>query len=128
MFNGVTPHFPNNPNKLQTNSKELQIKNMSAKQFTRIDGNMPIEGDVSKRAQVVSTLVGRGGSNLRRIRNKAGPGTYIRIYDSRRGRDARAQPIECDTIYIASKTKAALQKAIDLLRQDMGRGAERNAL
>lgn len=92
---------------------------MSTKHSTRLDGTIQIEGDISKRSEVVSTLVGRGGSNLRRIRNTVGNRTYIRIYDSRRGRDVNAKPIECDTIYIASNSKAALHKAVQLLRQDM---------
>lgn len=92
---------------------------MSAKHSTRPDGTIPIEGDISKRSEVVSTIVGRGGSNLRRIRNTVGNRTYIRIYDSRRGRDVNAKPTECDTIYIASNSEAAFRKAVQLLRQDM---------
>lgn len=88
---------------------------MTAFQSTNID----IQGKWCERAKVIGLLVGRGGGNLQRIRRTAGNQTYIRVYDSRQGMDKKAKHEDCDKIYVASKSKQSMTKAVDMLNMDM---------
>ena len=85
----------------------------------RFEGTLKIDGASNRRKEVVATIVGPGGSNIRRITQQVSAGTFIRVYDSRQGRNTRARAEDCDTIYISSYKKEAVQKAAQMLRQDI---------
>jgi len=85
----------------------------------RFEGTLNIDGSASRRKEVVATIVGPGGSNIRRVTQQVRAGTFIRVYDSRQGRNTRARAEDCDTIYISSYKKEAVQKAAQMLRQDI---------
>ena len=81
----------------------------------RFEGTLKIDGASNRRKEVVATIVGPGGSNIRRITQQVRAGTFIRVYDSRQGRNTRARAEDCDTIYISSYKKEAVQKAAQML-------------
>lgn len=81
-----------------------------------------VQGPKDKRGKVVPFIVGRGGGNLKRIGMAArsvGSPTFIRVFDSRKGVDARANHEDCDKILVSSRSKTSVEKAIKMLNQDM---------
>lgn len=84
------------------------------------------DGQKSKRYQAelpvdtktVSALIGRGGTNTKRVCRAAGNGTFIRAYNKSKGKDVRAKVSECDTFHIEAYSSESVKKAAALLRQD----------
>jgi hypothetical protein len=66
----------------------------------------------------VSALIGRGGSNCKRICREAGAGTFLRAYNSAKGQSQRVPLKECDRIHIEAYSEEAVRKAGELLKQD----------
>ena len=58
--------------------------------FQRFEANITLAGGSSQRKELVATLLGRRGANLRRIIDAVGNKAFIRIFSSELGKDARA--------------------------------------
>jgi len=82
-------------------------------------GSKRFGGTLTIDPKYAPALVGRRGSNIRRITQAAGHGTYIKLYSSTRGEDERAPLNECDKVSISSYSVEATKEAARLLSQDL---------
>ena len=87
-------------------------KNTSRPKSKRFEAELPVD------SKAVSALIGRAGSNTRRICKLAGHGTYIRAYSAAQGVKVRVRLSECDTIHIESYSEEGVRKAATILKQD----------
>ena len=67
----------------------------------RYEGTITINAPEGKQREVVSMLLGRFGSNIRRIIETVGNKTFIKLYNSKKGNSYMwGEPEECDKIFI----------------------------
>lgn len=85
----------------------------------RYETNFPIMGTKSLRKELVSTLIGKGGGNIRKVRNEVGNKTFIKFYNMDYGLDKRAKVEECDTVYISSNSEISVRKASKKIKTHM---------
>lgn len=86
----------------------------------RYEGTITINAPHEKRREVVSMLLGRFGSNIRRITETVGNKTFIKLYNSEKGDNYMwGDPQECDKIFISSQTEKSLRQAAKMLKDDM---------
>ena len=67
----------------------------------------------------VGALIGRGGSNIKRICRTLGHGTFIKAYNSDKGLSVKAKLSDCDMLLIETFNKDVLPKAKELIKQDI---------
>lgn len=85
----------------------------------RYETNFPIMGTKSIRKELVSTLIGKSGGNIRKVRNEVGNKTFIKFYNMNYGLDKRAKVEECDTVYISSTSQISIRKASKKIKKHM---------
>lgn len=86
----------------------------------RYEGTITINAPEGKQREVVSMLLGRFGSNIRRIIETVGNKTFIKLYNSKKGNSYMwGEPEECDKIFISSQTEQSLRRAAKMLKDDM---------
>jgi len=67
---------------------------------------------------VTSNIIGKSGSNIAQI-SKQIPGIYIRLFNTKKGKDIYVPGEECDSIYIAGRTEKCISKCIQLIKNDI---------
>ena len=60
--------------------------------------------------KICSAVIGRGGSGIKALTAKF-PGLFVKVYDSRHGKDARAPARDCDSIHISGRSTEDVQQA-----------------
>jgi len=85
----------------------------------RYETNFAINCSKKIRKRVVSSLIGKGGVNIRRLRSKVGNKTFIKFYKIDYGKKEKAKLEECDTVYISSRSEIAIRKAAKILKMNI---------
>ena len=85
----------------------------------RYETNFAINCSKKIRKRVVSSLIGKGGVNIRRLRSKVGNKTFIKFYKIDYGTKKKAKLEECDTVYISSRSEIAIRKAAKILKMNI---------
>ena len=60
--------------------------------------------------KICGAIIGRGGSGIKALTAKF-PGLFVKVYDSRLGKDARAPARDCDSIHISGRSTEDVQEA-----------------
>jgi transcription antitermination factor NusA-like protein len=60
--------------------------------------------------KICGAVIGRGGSGIKALTAKF-PGLFVKVYDSRFGKDARAPSRDCDSIHISGRSTEHVQEA-----------------
>jgi hypothetical protein len=60
--------------------------------------------------KICGAVIGRGGSGIKALTAKF-PGLFVKVYDSRLGKDARAPARDCDAIQISGRSTKDVQEA-----------------
>ena len=61
--------------------------------------------------KISGAIIGRGGSGIKALTAKF-PGLFVKVYDSRLGKDARAPARDCNSIYISGRSTEHVQEAV----------------
>jgi len=67
----------------------------------------------------VGALIGRGGTNIKRLCRALGFGTFIKAYNSDKGLSVKSKLSECDMLLVETYNKDVLSKARDLIKKEI---------
>ena len=60
--------------------------------------------------KICGAIIGRGGSGIKALTSKF-PGLFVKVYNSRLGKDSRAPARDCDSIHISGRSTEDVQEA-----------------
>ena len=64
----------------------------------------------SDNGKICGAIIGRGGSGIKALTSKF-PGLFVKVYNSRLGKDSRAPARDCDSIHISGRSTEDVQEA-----------------
>jgi hypothetical protein len=92
-----------------------------AKQHSRFEGVIPLSVfgiEAEGTAAVASMIIGRGGSNIKRL-TTAVPGGHIRLFNTEQGVDASCNVRGCDAVLVTGRSGEDVKRLAGLIKQDV---------
>ena len=68
--------------------------------------------------QVAAMLVGQAGSGIKRY-TKAANGSFVKLYNTAKGKDSKAHLNDCDTVYISARSDVDVRTIAGMISQDI---------
>ena len=92
-----------------------------SKKYNRSEGTISLTQmgvPSNKIGEVAAMLIGRRGSGIKRY-TKAAAGSFIKLFNGEKGKDAKAAVADCDTVYISARSDEDVRKVASMITQDI---------